>query len=86
MGPSCPNPGIRREYKAKGIPCLATCDAKMWVCIDDKEWYIIRDPVVFVEYATLADTEEELWDFLETLCYDFKIKRMVENGVLLEQP
>lgn len=85
-GCSSPNPGLCREYKAKGISYLHTCDMKMWICIDNKEWYRIERPIEFFEYAELAETEDELFGFLETLSNDFGVKRMVEKGVLPEQP
>lgn len=85
-GCSSPNPGLCREYKAKGISYLHTNDMKMWICIDNKEWYRIERPIPFFEYAELAETEDELFDFLETLSCDFKVKRMVEKGILPEQP
>lgn len=85
-GCSSPDPGTCREYKAKGISYLHTNDVKMWICVDNKEWYIIERPIPFFEYAELAETEDELFDFLETLSYDFKAKRMVEKGILPEQP
>lgn len=85
-GPSVPNPGLRRQYRAAGVSFLSTADIKMWIGIDGREWFIIRDPIQFVEYGRLAETEDELFDFLETLSYDFKAKRMVKKGVLPEQP
>lgn len=79
MGPSAPNPGLRREYIAKGISHMATCDAKMWIGIDNKEWFIIRDPLAFVEYGGLAETEDELFEFLGSLSYDFSASRINKN-------
>ena len=34
MGPSCPNPGIRRQLDAKGEPYMCTSDLTTWIGID----------------------------------------------------
>lgn len=31
LGPSCPNPGIRRELEAQGKPYMCTSDLATWV-------------------------------------------------------
>lgn len=31
MGPSCPNPGIRRQLDAKGEPYMCTSDLTTWI-------------------------------------------------------
>lgn len=31
MGPSCPNPGIRRQLDAKGEPYMCTSDLATWI-------------------------------------------------------
>lgn len=31
MGPSCPNPGIRRQLDAKGEPYMRTSDLTTWI-------------------------------------------------------
>lgn len=31
MGPSCPNPGIRRQLDAKGEPYMCASDLSTWV-------------------------------------------------------
>lgn len=31
LGPSCPNPGIRRELEAQGRPYMCTSDLATWV-------------------------------------------------------
>lgn len=33
MGPSCPNPGIRRQLDAKGEPYMCTSDLTTWIGI-----------------------------------------------------
>lgn len=38
MGPSCPNPGIRRQLDAKGEPYMRTSDLTTWIGIDG-DWY-----------------------------------------------
>ena len=38
MGPSCPNPGIRRQLDAKGEPYMCTSDLTTWIGIDG-DWY-----------------------------------------------
>lgn len=40
MGPSCPNPGIRRQLDAKGEPYMCTSDLTAWIGIDG-DWYCI---------------------------------------------
>lgn len=40
MGPSCPNPGIRRQLDAKGEPYMCTSDLTTWIGIDG-DWYRI---------------------------------------------
>lgn len=39
FGPSCPNPGIRRELEAQGKPYMCTSDIATWIGVDNK-WYI----------------------------------------------
>lgn len=49
MGPSCPNPGIRRQLDAKGEPYMCTSDLTTWIGIDG-DWYRVYVPGVgFVE-------------------------------------
>lgn len=41
MGPSCPNPGIRRQLDAKGEPYMCTSDLTTWIGIDG-DWCSLR--------------------------------------------
>lgn len=45
MGPSCPNPGIRRQLDAKGEPYMCTSDLTTWIGIDG-DWYRVYVPSV----------------------------------------
>lgn len=59
MGPSCPNPGIRRQLDAKGEP---------YMCTIDGDWYRVYVPSVVLGWPgilELAETEEELLDYLK---------------------
>lgn len=40
MGPSCPNPGVRRKLDAEGEPYMCTSDLTTWIGIDG-DWYCI---------------------------------------------
>lgn len=42
MGPSCPNPGIRRQLDAKGEPYMCTSDLTTWIGIDG-DWYGVNN-------------------------------------------
>ena len=67
MGPSCPNPGIRRQLDAKGEPYMCTSDLTTWIGIDG-DWYRIYKPSITLEWPgilELAETEDELLDYLE---------------------
>lgn len=74
MGPSCPNPGIRRQLDAKGEPYMCTSDLTAWIGIDG-DWYRIYKPSITVyvpsvvlgwpDILELAETEEELLDYLK---------------------
>lgn len=67
MGPSCPNPGIRRQLDAKGEPYMCTSDLTTWIGIDG-DWYRTYKPSITLEWPDileLAETEEELLDYLE---------------------
>lgn len=59
MGPSCPNPGIRRQLDAKGEPYMCTSDLTTWIGIDG-DWYRIYKPSITLEWPgilELAETE-----------------------------
>lgn len=61
MGPSCPNPGIRRQLDA------STSDLTTWIGIDG-DWYRVYVPSVVLGWPgilELAETEEELLDYLK---------------------
>lgn len=67
MGPSCPNPGIRRQLDAKGEPYMCTSDLTTWIGIDG-DWYRVYVPSVVLGWPgilELAETEEELLDYLK---------------------
>lgn len=67
MGPSCPNPGIRRQLDAKGEPYMCTSDLTTWIGID-RDWYRVYVPSVVLgwpDILELAETEEELLDYLK---------------------
>lgn len=49
LGPSCPNPGIRRELEAQGKPYMCTSDLATWVGVDNK-WYIHINNSTFRAY------------------------------------
>lgn len=60
MGPSYPNPGIRRQLDAKGEPYMCTSDLTTWIGI--------YKPSITLEWPgilELAETEDELLDYLE---------------------
>lgn len=42
LGPSCPNPGIRRELEAQGKPYMCTSDIATWIGVDNKWYYVYR--------------------------------------------
>lgn len=67
MGSSYPNPGIRRQLDAKGEPYMCTSDLTTWIGIDG-DWYRTYKPSITLEWPgilELAETEEELLDYLE---------------------
>lgn len=67
MGPSCPNPGTRRQLDAKGEPYMCTSDLTTWIGIDG-DWYRVYVPSVVLGWPgilELAETEEELLDYLK---------------------
>lgn len=54
MGPSCPNPGIRRQLDAKGGPYMCTSDLTTWIGIDG-DWYRIYKPSITLEWTSATD-------------------------------
>lgn len=65
MGPSCPNPGIRRQLDAKGEPYMCTSDLTTWIGIDG-DWYRVYVPSVVLGWSDILElAEEELLDYLK---------------------
>ena len=56
MGPSCPNPGIRRQLDAKGEPYMCTSDLTTWIGIDG-DWYRVYVPSVVLGWPDIANGE-----------------------------
>lgn len=67
-GPSCPSYGYLKECREKGIPVISTCDIRTWICLDGKDWKIVRNSTDLL-YLELADTEEEFLKFISSI-YD----------------
>lgn len=62
MGPSCPNPGIRRQ-----LDYMCTSDLTTWIGVDG-DWYRVYVPSAVLgwpDILELAETEEELLDYLK---------------------
>lgn len=57
LGPSCPNPGIRRELEAQGKPYMCTSDLATWIGVDNK-WYYVYRPGVSTSIIPLLEPME----------------------------
>ena len=69
MGPSCPNPGIRRQLDAKGEPYMCTSALTTWIGIAG-DWYRVYVHSVVLGSPgnlDLAETEEEFLDILKNI-------------------
>lgn len=63
LGPSCPNPGIRRELEAQGKPYMCTSDIATWIGVDNK-WYYVYRPGVSTSIIPLLELtkDEDIWN------------------------
>lgn len=59
LGPSCPNPGIRRELEAQGKPYMCTSDIATWIGVDNKWYYVYRPGVSTSIIPLLELTKDE---------------------------
>lgn len=69
FGPSCPNPGIRRELEAEGKPYMCTSDLATWIGVDNK-WYRVYKPgelVLMSQFLELTKDENEMFEYLKDI-------------------
>lgn len=69
FGPSCPNPGTRRELEAKGEPYMCTADLTTWIGIDNK-WYRVYKPgelMLMIQFLELTKDENEMFEYLKDI-------------------
>lgn len=69
FGPSCPNPGTRRELEAKGELYICTADLTTWVGVDNK-WYRVYKPgelMLISQFLELTKDENEMFEYLENI-------------------
>lgn len=59
LGPSCPNPGIRRELEAQGKPYMCTSDIATWIGVDNKFLWTSAIDDVFKDCFIPTTTHEE---------------------------
>ena len=69
LGPSCPNPGIRRELEAQGKPYMCTSDLATWVGVDNKWYYVYRPGIStsIIPLLELTKDEDEMFDYLKDI-------------------
>lgn len=69
VGPSCPNPGIRRELEAQGKPYMCTSDIATWIGVDNKWYYVYRPGVStsIIPLLELTKDEDEMFDYLKDI-------------------
>lgn len=69
FGPSCPNPGIRRELEAQGKPYMCTSDIATWIGVDNKWYYVYRPGVStsIIPLLELTKDEDEMFDYLKDI-------------------
>lgn len=69
LGPSCPNPGIRRELEAQGKPYMCTSDIATWIGVDNKWYYVYRPGVStsIIPLLELTKDEDEMFDYLKDI-------------------
>lgn len=67
MGPSCPNPGVRRKLDAEGEPYMCTSDLTTWIGVDGSWYHTYRPSVTLGWPGNVEQTksEEELLNYLE---------------------
>lgn len=69
FGPSCPNPGIRRELEAQGKPYMCTSDIATWISVDNKWYYVYRPGIStsIIPLLELTKDEDEMFDYLKDI-------------------
>lgn len=69
LGPSCPNPGIRRELEAQGKPYMCTSDIATWIGVDNKWYYVYRPGIStsIIPLLELTKDEDEMFDYLKDI-------------------
>lgn len=70
IGPSCPNPKLRRQLEAEGVPYMSTSDITSWVGVDDNWYHVYKAgalPELLTTLQECTSSEEEMFKYLESI-------------------